>query len=101
MKSSVLALATAAALMFGATSATFAQDASATTAPGSTPTAEECLALQGAGATPPNESLVSEQESDSDNETATGTESDGSDATGAVDDENPEGCPDLTETNDE
>ncbi len=64
-------------------------------------TAEECLALQGAGATPPGESLVSEQESDTDNETATGTESSSSDATGAIDDENPEGCPDLTETNDE
>ncbi|HEY0034572.1 MAG TPA: hypothetical protein VGB81_15025 [Devosia sp.] len=74
-----------------------ATDAAATTAL----TPEECLALQGAGATPPNESLVSEQENDSDNQTSLGTESDSSDATGAIDDENPEGCADVTETNDE
>lgn len=88
----------------GGAAATTTTDATATTTEGAATTeltAEECLALQGAGATPPGESLVTEQESDTDNETATGTESSSSDATGAIDDENPEGCPDLTETNDE
>lgn len=78
---------------------TAAPDGAAAATATTMPTAEECLALQGAGATAPGESLVNEQESDNNNETATGTESSGADATGAIDDESPEGCPDVTEAN--
>ncbi|WP_108398391.1 hypothetical protein [Devosia submarina] len=95
MKSSALALATAAALMFGATSVSFAQDASTTTAPTS---AEECLELQAAGSTAPDESLVNEQEDDNSAETATGTESDSTDAAGAIDDTTPADCPVVNES---
>jgi len=83
MKASVLALLTAAALSFGATSVAFAQDATTSTPP----TDEECLVEQGAGATPPGESLVSEEPSD---------DSESSSEPRAVDDKVPEGCPDLS-----
>jgi hypothetical protein len=113
MKSSALALATAAALMFGATSLSFAQDASTTTSSGTATTAEECLILQDAGATPPGESLVNDQENDSDGEAGDNGEDDGdtsaelagssdsTDATGAVDDTTPSDCPEVNETDEE
>ncbi len=113
MKSSALALATAAALMFGATSVSFAQDASTTTSSGTATTAEECLVLQDAGATPPGESLVNDQEDDGDamagdieddgDDTSAelGGSSDSTDATGAVDDTTPADCPEVNETDEE
>ncbi|SFV38062.1 hypothetical protein SAMN05216456_3240 [Devosia crocina] len=67
MKTSLLAMTTAFALTLGATGASFAQDATATENP---TTLEECLVQEGAGATPPGDSIASETSSnDSSNST--------------------------------
>lgn len=88
MKSSILAIATACALTFGAASAAFAQDATNSVAADP----EKCLIEQGAGATAPNESLSSE--------TTSGDSGSSSDGTRAIDDQNPGGCHDLVNSED-
>jgi len=95
MKTSVIAFATAFALTLGGASAAFAQDATNSVAADP----EECLVEQGAGATPPNESLSSETSSgDTDSSSDSDSSSDG---TRAIDDQNPGGCPNLTGADDD
>lgn len=57
MKTSLVAFATAFALTLGASSASFAQDGNGAQ---SADSLQECLVEEGAGATPPGDSLVSE-----------------------------------------
>ncbi len=88
MKASILAIVTASVLTLGAASAGFAQDATNSVAADP----EKCLIDQGAGATPPNESLASE--------TTSGDSGSSSNGTRAIDDQNPGGCPDLVNSED-
>ncbi|WP_156464059.1 hypothetical protein [Devosia sp. Leaf420] len=88
MKTSILTIATACVLTLGVTSAAFAQDATNSVAADP----EKCLINQGAGATPPNESLSSETTSDDSGSSSNGTR--------AIDDQNPGGCPDLVKSED-
>lgn len=90
MKTSLLAVTAALALTLATTSTTFSQDAGET----GPLTPEECLIKQGAGATPPAESLSSTSGDDSDS-------GDASDGPGAMDDERLPGCPDLEDDDDD
>ncbi|KKB78665.1 hypothetical protein VW35_09055 [Devosia soli] len=86
MKTTAIAFATAFALSLGGVSMSFAQDA--TNSDATNP--EECLIEQGAGATPPNESLSSE--------TTSGDSGSSSEGTRAIDDQNPGGCTNIVES---
>jgi uncharacterized low-complexity protein len=89
MKTSVIAFATAFALTLGGASAAFAQDATNSVAADP----EKCLVEQGAGATPPGESLASESGS--------GDSGSSTDNPPAIDDQNPGGCPDIVNSDDD
>jgi hypothetical protein len=99
MKSSAIALMTAAALLFGANSVSLAQDATTTTPTANPASAEECAVLENGGTTDTNVSLT---ESDEDTEEGTdGMANSGSVATqdNMTDNDTDEGaidCPDDT-----